>query len=134
MHNHKEVPGYGFQIQFGATTLTEQWDPRKGNSWNHFMMGQIEEWFYKSLAGIRTENNSGFRDIVIAPQPVGDLTFVEASYNSLYGKIAVHWKKEQGRFTLNVSIPANCTAKIYLPGEEKEITVGSGNHRFTKEI
>ena len=47
MHNHKEVPGYGFQIQFGATTLTEQWDPRKENSWNHFMMGQIEEWFFK---------------------------------------------------------------------------------------
>jgi hypothetical protein len=59
---------------------------------------------------------------------------VEASYNSFYGKIAVHWKKEQGRFTLNVSIPANCTATIYLPQEEKEITVGSGNHRFTKEI
>jgi alpha-L-rhamnosidase len=134
MHNHKEVPGYGFQIQFGATTLTEQWDPRKGNSWNHFMMGQIEEWFYKSLAGIRTENNSGFRNIVIAPQPVGDLKFVEASYNSLYGKISVNWKKEDGRFTLNVSIPANCTAKIYLPQEEKEITVGSGNHRFTKEM
>jgi homoserine trans-succinylase len=98
------------------------------------MMGQIEEWFYKSLAGINSENNSGFRNIVIAPQPVGDLKFVEASYNSLYGKIAVDWRNENGLFTLNVSIPANCTAKIYLPQEEKEITVGSGNHRFTKEI
>lgn len=25
MHNHREVPGYGFQLQFGATTLTELW-------------------------------------------------------------------------------------------------------------
>ena len=28
MHNHEEAPGYGFQLKFGATTLTEQWDPR----------------------------------------------------------------------------------------------------------
>ena len=54
MHNHEEAPGYGFQLKFGATTLTEQWDPRQGSSWNHFMMGQIDEWFFNSLAGIRT--------------------------------------------------------------------------------
>ena len=96
MHNHKEVPGYGFQVQFGATTLTEQWDPRKGNSWNHFMMGQIEEWFYKSLAGITVDKNdySGFRNITIAPQVVGDLKFVEASYTTLHGTIEVDWKME----------------------------------------
>ena len=46
MHNHYEAPGYGFQLQFGATTLTEQWDPRQGPSWNHFMMGQIDEWLF----------------------------------------------------------------------------------------
>ena len=40
MHNHEEAPGYGFQLKFGATTLTEQWDPRQGSSWNHFMMGR----------------------------------------------------------------------------------------------
>lgn len=46
MFNHEEAPGYGFQLKFGATTLTEQWDPRQGSSWNHFMMGQIDEWFF----------------------------------------------------------------------------------------
>lgn len=35
MFNHEEAPGYGFQLKFGATTLTEQWDPRQGSSWNH---------------------------------------------------------------------------------------------------
>ena len=115
MHNHTEVPGYGFQIQFGATTLTELWDPRAGASWNHFMMGQIEEWFFKSLAGIRSEGNSGFKNIIIDPQPVGDLTFVEASYNSAQGMIEVSWKKEDGVFVLNTSIPEGCTARVYLP-------------------
>ncbi len=96
------------------------------------MMGQIEEWFFKSLAGIRSEENSGFKEIIIAPQPVGDLKFVEASYETLYGKIAVDWKKQDNVFILNVSIPANCTAKIYMPNEKEYKAVGSGNYTFTK--
>lgn len=134
MHNHREVPGYGFQLQFGATTLTELWDPRAGASWNHFMMGQIEEWFYKSLAGITTDNNSGYRQFVIAPKPVGDLSFVEASYNTLHGKISVDWRRENGQFVLHLSVPGNTTAKVYLPGETTCSVVGSGNHTFTKEL
>lgn len=66
MHNHEDVPGYGFQQKFGATTLTEQWDPRQGSSWNHFMMGQIDEWFFKSLAGIRSAK-PGMSEIILSP-------------------------------------------------------------------
>lgn len=134
MHNHREVPGYGFQLQFGITTLTELWDPRDGASWNHFMMGQIEEWFYKSLAGITTEDYSGFQKIVIAPKPVGDLKFVEASHDTLYGTISVNWKIEGNQFKMNISIPHNCTAKVYLPDEDDYKSVGSGNHSFAKKI
>ena len=134
MHNHREVPGYGFQLQFGTTTLTELWDPRDGASWNHFMMGQIEEWFYKSLAGITTEDNSGLKNIVIAPKPVGDLKFVEASYDTLYGTIAVNWKIDGNEFKMDISVPHNCTAKVYLPQQEDYLSVGSGNHSFTTPI
>lgn len=137
MHNHYEVPGYGFQLQFGVTALTELWDPRKGASWNHFMMGQIEEWFYKSLAGIKTDKtvpNSGFQHIVIAPQTVGDLKHVKASYNTLYGTIAVEWKISENKFTLNVAIPANCRAKVYLPNENEYKEIESGNYSFQKTI
>ena len=134
MHNHREVPGYGFQLQFGATTLTELWDPRDGASWNHFMMGQIEEWFYKSLAGITTEDYSGFQNIVIAPKPVGDLEFVEASYDTLYGTISVNWKIDGDQFKMDLSVPHNCTAKVYLPQQEDYKDVGSGHHSFTTTI
>ena len=134
MHNHTEVPGYGFQLQFGATTLTELWDPRAGASWNHFMMGQIEEWFYKSLAGITTDHHSGYRHFVIAPKPVGDLSYVEASYNTLYGKISVDWRRENGQFVLHLSVPVNTTANVYLPDETTGREVGSGHHTFKKEL
>ncbi len=134
MHNHKDVPGYGFQVEFGATTLTEQWDPRKGNSWNHFMMGQIEEWFYKSLAGINVEenDNSGLQNILISPKNVGNLKFVKASYETLYGNITINWKIDNGIFSMNVSIPCNCSAKIYLPEEYSYKEICSGDYSFTK--
>ena len=125
MNNHYDAPGYGFQIKFGLTTLTEQWDPRKGNSWNHFMMGQIEEWFYQSLAGIVPDNqNPGFKHFFIQPEIVGDMTFVKATYKSIYGNIASAWEKKDGKLILKVEIPANTSATVKLPvPENTEIKV-----------
>ncbi|MFV8326651.1 glycoside hydrolase family 78 protein [Flavobacterium sp. ZS1P14] len=127
MNNHYDAPGYGFQIKFGLTTLTEQWDPRKGNSWNHFMMGQIEEWFYQSLAGIVPDDeNPGFKHFFIQPEIVGDMTFVKAHYKSVYGEITSEWEKKEGKLFLKIQIPANTTATVKLPVEKStEITVNS---------
>ncbi|WP_379773949.1 glycoside hydrolase family 78 protein [Flavobacterium sp. GCM10022190] len=116
MHNHYDAPGYGFQIKFGLTTLTEQWDPRKGNSWNHFMMGQIEEWFYKSLVGIvPDEANPGFKHFFLEPEIVGGMTFVKGSYASVFGEIKSEWEKKDGKLYFKCTIPANTTATVKLP-------------------
>ena len=141
MFNHEEAPGYGFQLKFGATTLTEQWDPRQGSSWNHFMMGQIDEWFFNSLAGIRpnaasgfgnqqNDSKQGYQKFVIVPKPVGDLKFVNSSYETLYGTIVVDWTRKDGTFTLNISVPVNTTAVVYLPGEKEPKEVQSGTYKF----
>ena len=141
MFNHEEAPGYGFQLKFGATTLTEQWDPRQGSSWNHFMMGQIDEWFFNSLAGIRpnaasgfgnqqNDSRQGYQKFVIAPKPVGDLKFVNSSYETLYGTIVVDWIRKDGTFTLNISVPVNTAAVVYLPGEKEPKEVQSGTYKF----
>ena len=141
MFNHEEAPGYGFQLKFGATTLTEQWDPRQGSSWNHFMMGQIDEWFFNSLVGIRpyaastlenqqNKSKQGYQKFIIAPQPVGDLKFVKSSYETLYGTIVVDWARQDGTFTLNVSVPVNTTAVVYLPGGKEPKEVQSGTYKF----
>lgn len=130
MFNHEEAPGYGFQLKFGATTLTEQWDPRQGSSWNHFMMGQIDEWFFNSLVGIRSGLMHGYQKFRISPKPVGDLKYVKSSYETLYGTIAVDWTREKGVFTLNLSVPVNTTAVVTLPGEKEPKEVQSGKHQF----
>ena len=53
-------PGYGYMIRLGNTTCHEAWDCREGSSFNHFMMADIVNWFYGSLAGIRIVE-PGFR-------------------------------------------------------------------------
>jgi len=119
MQNHYDTPGYGFQIKFGLTTLTEQWDPRKGNSWNHFMMGQIEEWFYADLAGIQPdEENPGFKHFYLKPHIVGDMTSGKATYESIYGTISSEWKKDAKQLTLHYKVPANTTATLVIPVEK----------------
>ena len=126
MLNHYETPGYGFQLRHGATTLTEQWDPRQGSSWNHFMMGQIDEWLFKTLAGIQNQPGThGLRHLLIAPTLVGDLQYVKASTASLYGKISVHCTRTR----LDVEIPVGSDATIVLPNGDRKL-VGSGRYTF----
>lgn len=134
MVNHYETPGYGFQLKFGATTLTEQWDPRQGSSWNHFMMGQIDEWFFNSLAGINVENQSGYKTMIIRPQVVDGLNAVSASTETPYGEVKVDWKREGSSFTIQVSVPVNTSAKIYLPGDGGVKEVNSGTYTFSSNI
>lgn len=126
MLNHYETPGYGFQLRHGATTLTEQWNPNQGSSLNHFMMGQIDEWLFKTLAGIQNQPGThGLRHLLIQPTLVGDLQYVKASTHSLYGKISV----DCTRTSLTVEIPVGSDATVVLPnGERKQ--VGSGQHTF----
>ena len=155
MQSHYDAPGYGFQIKFGLTTLTEQWDPRNGNSLNHFMMGQIEEWFYKSLAGIiPDEKNPGYKHFYLQPEIVGDMTYVKASYQSIYGEISSEWHKNEKEDIFKFSIPPNTSATVKLPvkkfaeisvnGEQLEnyqiisgktvFELGSGNFNIKAEL
>jgi len=116
----REFPGWDHMLTTGATTLWETWAyPDNFPSQNHPMFGSIEEWFYRSLLGINAAA-PGFKKIVIKPQPAGDLTWAKGSYQSIRGEIKSEWKKEVNSFSLNVSIPVNTTAIIYVPAKENE--------------
>lgn len=118
MNHQSETPGYGYQLTMGATSLTEAWDADPRSSQNHFMLGQIMEWFYHDLAGIGGDPaGPGFKRIRIEPQPVGEVTWVNASVESIRGRIASHWTRAGGIFTLSVTVPPNTTATVFVPGK-----------------
>ncbi|HEX2630246.1 MAG TPA: family 78 glycoside hydrolase catalytic domain [Chitinophagaceae bacterium] len=138
MNSRDDVPGYGYQIKQGATALTESWQALPSVSNNHFMLGHLMEWFYAGLCGIKQSPSSiAFKNIEIRPQPVGDIKEAAASYHSMYGLIKVDWKKENGMFTLNVTVPPNSSAEIFFPANDihhKPVKVGSGNYSYTVKL
>ncbi len=130
-------PGWGYMVKQGATTIWELWNGDRGdpgmNSGNHVMLlGDLITWFYENLAGIKADPAiPGFRHIIMKPYVLGDLSYVDASYNSINGKIASSWKLEDGKFNWEVTIPANTTATVYIPTLNKE-EVMEGNNPATK--
>jgi alpha-L-rhamnosidase len=133
--NQRDFPGWGYMLSKGATTLWETWAyPDNAPSQNHPMFGSIDEWFYRSLLGINPLA-PGFEKIQIKPQPAGDLKWAKGSYESMFGTIGSSWKKNGTVFELEVIVPANTTAKIWIPVTDKSvITEGGKRIDSLKEI
>ena len=128
----KTYPGWGYMVEKGATTIWELWngdtaDPAM-NSGNHVMqIGDLAVWMYEYLAGIRSDpENPGFRHAIIHPYPAGDLTFVKASHQSLYGLLTSSWKRDATAFTLDIVVPPNTAAMVWLPAKDSAMVTESG--------
>ncbi len=151
-HNNT-FPSWGFSIRHGATSIWERWDgwtPEKGfqdpgmNSFAHYSFGAVGEWMFKTIGGIDT-NGAGFKHIVIRPYPDGRLSWAKVNYDSIHGPIATAWKVEDRRqstgwdllhldagnervptLVLEVTIPANTDATVYIPTQDPQRVTESG--------
>ena len=114
-------PSWGYMLSKGATTWWERWNGDTGdpamNSYNHYAFGSVVAWVYRYAAGIDTMPDSpGFKEIVIHPHLDSRMTSARGEYESVYGKIVSDWSgTPAGPFSLKVTIPANTTAKVFLP-------------------
>jgi alpha-L-rhamnosidase len=144
------------ELHAAATTLWEDW---KGvSSLAHPVQGCVVSFFYEFLAGIRPILDApGFKSVLIAPNPVRDLMFVEAGVETGYGTIRSEWKIIGDHYEWKVEIPPNVTANLRFPvsniqnikenniqlekipaitiksgsNAEYHISVGSGSYHFT---
>jgi len=125
-------PSWGYMIGKGATTIWERWDcdTQDGGMNSEALLilaGNLGAWFYQSLAGINYDpDKPAFKHIVMKPQPVGDLTFAKASFDSMYGMIRSDWRIDGGKFIWNVCVPPNTTATVYLPTTNEASVMESG--------
>jgi len=113
-------PGwYDMVINRGNTVLMEAWDAEYILPPRFVQMpslaGSIGAYYYRSLAGIRAET-PGFKDIIIQPY-IKTLDWVKCEFESPYGTIRSDWIKEKETLTMNISIPANSSATVYVPGK-----------------
>jgi hypothetical protein len=83
---------------------------------SHLGFVSIDQWFYEHLAGIKPIAGSpGFKHFKIEPKPIPDLEFVKATLETPYGTIKVKSENRDGTFKLNLTVPANSKADVYLP-------------------
>ena len=114
-------PSWGYMLSKGATTWWERWNGDTGdpamNSYNHYAFGSVMAWVYRYLAGIDTSGSGpGFKEVIVRPRIDARITHARGDYESVHGKITVAWNRPSAdAFTLQVTIPANTTAKVYLP-------------------
>ena len=133
MNSRSDVPGYGYQIAHGATTLMEDWQANKNLGNNHCMLGHLLGWFYGGLAGIRQNDSAlAYKKIIIAPEPVGNVNAVNASYTSPYGVIKSNWTAAGKQFTIAISVPVNTEAIVQLPGTQESV-IYINNRKMKKE-
>ena len=130
---NEEIPGWLSMPKAGATTIWEAWEGPNSTqggigSLNHYSKGAVCEWLFKSMCGIRMDGENHF---TVAPLPGGHFTHAAASYNSVYGLVKSGWTRQDGKTVYSISVPANCTAEIVLPGGTRE-TVGVGEYVFTE--
>ena len=132
----EDYPSWLYPVKRGATTIWERWDGIKPdgsfqstemNSFNHYAYGAVGEWMYQVIAGINTDPAApGYKRSIIQPQPGGDLTWVKASHETPYGRIASAWEIKEGLFHLDVTVPPNTRAVVHLPKANVDLVLEGG--------
>ncbi|HKU28635.1 MAG TPA: family 78 glycoside hydrolase catalytic domain, partial [Candidatus Sulfotelmatobacter sp.] len=118
---NQTYPSWGYMLSKGATTWWERWNGDTGdpsmNSYNHYAFGSVIAWVYRYAAGIDTTPDApGFKQIIIHPHIDPQMPAARAEYNSAYGKIVSDWSgTPTGPFSLQITIPPNASAKVFLP-------------------
>ena len=117
MATHKSYPGWGYMLAEGATTLWERWEKLTGhamNSQNHIMLGSVDAWFYRVIAGL-SPLLPGWKAVRVRPHVLGGMSFAEASIETVAGKVRSAWKKTEDSFSLEVAIPVGATGEVHIP-------------------
>jgi alpha-L-rhamnosidase len=137
MVNQQDYPGWKTLTKGGV--FMEQWNG--GGAQMPSCGGAVGAWLFQSALGIRPlAEHPGFKEFILAPQPdpATGLTWARGSYRTGYGRVSVAWTYDKGRFVLDVDVPANTTAWVYLPaagqGPDRAATaarrIGSGKYHF----
>jgi alpha-L-rhamnosidase len=129
-------PSWLYPVKMGATTIWERWDGIKPdgsfqtadmNSFNHYAYGAIGDWMYRVMVGLDTyEDGVGYKHCKIKPNIGGGFSSASASLLTYYGKLSNSWKVESGTLTMDVEIPANTKATVYIPAKEPKLVMESG--------
>jgi len=119
-----DYPSYGYWKNQGATSLWEHWSDTASR--NHHMYGTVLHWIFTAVCGLQ---NTGVAYDTCTLQP---LFFDETCFSSVKtqtprGEIAFDWKKENGKFTAQITLPTGTKATLILPNGHTRYLTSSEN-------
>lgn len=147
LFENRQCPSWGFMIEHGATTIWERWDSvvpgrrlrARGvterlqvpftpgfqttsmNSLNHPALASVGEWMYRVVLGLEPDESApGYKHFFVRPQPGGSLTWARGGIHSVRGPIQIAWRKTGETFSLDLTVPPNTTATVFVPASAPE--------------
>ncbi|MDD4009201.1 MAG: family 78 glycoside hydrolase catalytic domain [Fermentimonas sp.] len=136
MTSQTTYPSWGLMKESGATTIWESWEKDLGgHSLLHSSYLYPGAWYIDGVAGIRQDKDSpGYKKFIVRVPKLSEtqLSWAKAEFDSPSGLIKSHWNREGSSLTLNITVPANCSATVWFPEEDgANITENSGLAKMT---
>ena len=116
-----EYPGWGNWVKRGATTLWETWSGL--HSRNHIMFGDVANWCFEHLGGIRMNGGK----VELKPVFVKGLDHFECSYKVPgKGMVKTAWqRKDDGSVEYTVDISGSVEVSCALSGKNELLAADS---------
>ncbi len=112
--NQTSYPSFGEFIARGEITWPEYWQPV--NSRVHGCLNGIGGWFQRGILGIQAlQESPGYKRFVIKPALIEGIQWAEGFHNSPFGPIEVRWERSKDSYTLEINIPENSEALVFIP-------------------
>ena len=121
-------PSWGYEVVNGATSIWERWNSytvedgflaAKMNSFSHYAFGSVAEWMFAEMGGIQPAE-AGFKSFRIQPRiAAAPFDGVETTYDSIRGRIRSYWQKQGDHVRLQVTVPANTRAEVFVPAKDR---------------
>ncbi|NJP90912.1 family 78 glycoside hydrolase catalytic domain [Nonomuraea sp. FMUSA5-5] len=133
----EQCPSWLYAVTMDATTIWERWDsllpdgtvnPGEMTSFNHYALGAVVDWLYKSVAGIRPAE-PGYRRILLQPTPGPGLDWAHGALDTPHGRITCGWRRQNTGYDVEISVPEGIEADVVLPDGTRH-TVTGGTHDF----
>ena len=117
--------GYEHWRRNGATTFHEYWDSNRSRSHSHPMFGAPVAYFFEYLLGIRqTPDSAGYAKLAIEPLATSRFAHMEGSMQTPRGRVAVSYRKQDGRIVFTVELPEGVEATFKYGGGEYPLHSG----------
>ncbi|BCJ49643.1 hydrolase [Actinoplanes sp. NBRC 14428] len=107
-------PSWGYMIANGATSMWEHWS-LEARSRGHYFLGTVDDWFFHDVAGIRASEETGYRDLTIAPKVTRGLDWAKATTRTPYGPVTSDWSRSGRTLRLTVTVPVGARTTVELP-------------------